>query len=558
MLFLVGLTYAYFLTTIKENKEEKSVGIQSANLSLVYDDGDGSILSSSTELMPSLELTSETAIGTKMFKVINEGDYVDYSVIIEDINIFIAGTTTKTSFNSNDFVYTLTCKTENGSECNNQIKDEPKKLPLVNGAVLISNIIDTKDTHIYTLTLWYKDNGFNQNDDMNKTLEARVNIISDTITNPYGDKTSSLAYNIINNSFMGKNGTALTRDPLTKVGVGSSSVDEKTLSITQDDYDNSFYYRGNVEDNYLNFAGMCWRIVRIDGNGNVKIILEDQYAECDDNVDNDGEGTADHKYTGNWVIGNGEFGTEPWSEYNADSLCEGAEKMNYLEPKKENQVTPMVKGFYDFQNTLNGKISLIYSNKSNSDFLVSGNWCLDDQAYSLNKNPLTSEEKKNHYLFADDYMLFGANLRLQGEIIAPSLKCGGTLIQEFKKVVLDGRIITEEANMYVSTLTADEVVYAGSGQNSYLLNKFHSNSNYYWWTISPSHNDGADDYIFVLFKDGFFRKYRTYWYTYSYEDWDNWDTHTGVFRPAVNLKAGINIQEGTDGTISNPYVVIES
>ena len=87
-----------------------------------------------------------------------------------------------------------------------------------------------------------------------------------------------------------------------------AGIFEKVLSITDDDLGISYYYRGEVEDNYVNFAGMCWRIVRILGDGSTKLILEDQYAECNDNVDMDGTGTVDHKYTGNCSLGEYEHG----------------------------------------------------------------------------------------------------------------------------------------------------------------------------------------------------------------------------------------------------------
>ena len=43
LLALVGLTYAYFLTRITGNKNEKSISVTTANLELVYGDGNGSL-----------------------------------------------------------------------------------------------------------------------------------------------------------------------------------------------------------------------------------------------------------------------------------------------------------------------------------------------------------------------------------------------------------------------------------------------------------------------------------------------------------------------------------
>ncbi len=41
-----------------------------------------------------------------------------------------------------------------------------------------------------------------------------------------------------------------------------------------DDDGKTYFYRGNIENNYLSFAGLLWRIVRINGDGSIRIILE--------------------------------------------------------------------------------------------------------------------------------------------------------------------------------------------------------------------------------------------------------------------------------------------
>ena len=44
------------------------------------------------------------------------------------------------------------------------------------------------------------------------------------------------------------------------------------LYATTDDDGTSYFYRGAVENNYLSFAGYIWRIVRINGNGSIRLI----------------------------------------------------------------------------------------------------------------------------------------------------------------------------------------------------------------------------------------------------------------------------------------------
>ena len=49
---------------------------------------------------------------------------------------------------------------------------------------------------------------------------------------------------------------------------GELASSESTLSVSPDNYTSStgidsYYYRGSVKNNYLEFNNMCWRIVRI-------------------------------------------------------------------------------------------------------------------------------------------------------------------------------------------------------------------------------------------------------------------------------------------------------
>ena len=60
LMILVGLTYAYFLTKITGNTNSKSISVTTANLELVYGDGNG-ILAPTDKLMPG------DTVGTKEF-----------------------------------------------------------------------------------------------------------------------------------------------------------------------------------------------------------------------------------------------------------------------------------------------------------------------------------------------------------------------------------------------------------------------------------------------------------------------------------------------------------
>ena len=46
------------------------------------------------------------------------------------------------------------------------------------------------------------------------------------------------------------------------------------LCKAKDAYGDSYYYRGNVTNNYVKFAGFYWRIIRINGDGTVRVIYD--------------------------------------------------------------------------------------------------------------------------------------------------------------------------------------------------------------------------------------------------------------------------------------------
>ena len=63
------------------------------------------------------------------------------------------------------------------------------------------------------------------------------------------------------------------KTPITTPGAAVSTATEALLASTEDDYGTSYYFRGAVKNNYVEFANKCWRIVRVGGDGSVKLIL---------------------------------------------------------------------------------------------------------------------------------------------------------------------------------------------------------------------------------------------------------------------------------------------
>ena len=64
--------------------------------------------------------------------------------------------------------------------------------------------------------------------------------------------------------------------PVTTPGSEAATTDEGLIKGGIDDYNsNMYYFRGKVENNYIKLGEDLWRIVKVNGDGSVKIILND-------------------------------------------------------------------------------------------------------------------------------------------------------------------------------------------------------------------------------------------------------------------------------------------
>ena len=657
---VLALTYAFFSTRFFKNTNT-SIIAETKNLSLTYANEDPN-----PGIITVTKLKPNTVVGTKTFSVTNNGDDTNYSVIVDSVSITSLKTGESTTFNSNDFRYDLTCSSSDNVICNSK---EAEVLPLED-AILVSNSIARGAKHSYTLTITYIETGVNQASDMNKKLEAKINISEGVSANPYYSNKSSLAYIIIKNAELNLNGTEFSETPLTTPGestsglryldgglgtetnknitgtnyvtygdsyefndqtgkytivnkdgsplsaiqynsgynsvligkyigsyYGSSSSSPQTgnsytankdyiyivtdnststniyykdirkssnvlstesvLSVADDDYtsttgNKSYYFRGGVEDNYIDFAGMCWRIVRIEGDGSVKLILEDQDSTC---VNSNGNWNIPTTTNGSTLTGNFGSSTHATGTLTASNGTTNSDYRwlkNYLNPTYVGN-TSMATAFKNFQTgRLTSLISNNYSGASLNDFLKIDDWCMNDKGYSQSgSNPnYTYTELSNTEMLdrivQNTSFYYDSSVRLAASSVIPLLRCNGTVMNKFGDNTTD---------MYVGTLTADEIVYAGgrvytSNNTYYLINDYQKTNNLYFWSLSPRmyNFNNKRDYAFDVTPSGSIDS------DYVSKDSTNNVGTINSFRPSITLKPGINISGGV-GTKSNPYVV---
>ena len=477
LLILVGLTYAYFLTRINGNTNDKSISVSTANLELKYDDIE--------QVLISEENVEPGKTWTKKFSATNTGSkkVESYGVALENV--------INTLERTEDLVYTLNCTSSLGTNCN-KVEDE-QEFPTM-GKILVTNSIESKEVQSYELTITYKDQNVDQSVDMNKQFSAKVNIVNPSTFNPYAN--SMLSRVIMDNE---KN----------------STTTEKVIKYITDDYGVSYYYTGNVNTNYVDFAGMCWRIVRIAGDKSIKLILEDQDNTCETA---DGNWNIPTKTGGSSTIGSFGYTTDLSSlnlvsnnhkNYTGSFLAlDIGTAVGYINYLNSTNIDDMVNVFKNFQTERLSK----YLNK-----LKAGDWCLDDVGYNGNKE-LSNNEKYNYYRNSESFSYKSSSA---------SLKCIGTLMTKF----------ADNTDMYVGTLTVQE----SNSSNNYLTNNYQKNKQIDFWTMTPKEFNGYSDLIY----------YRNYNGNIS----TTYDSREKAsFRPSVQLNSVITISNGT-GTKSNPYQI---
>ena len=129
---------------------------------------------------------------------------------------------------------------------------------------LTSGVIEAGATNTYNLRLWVADASTYSlpNSALGQEIHLKISVEGKAGSGwlPSNFKDRILALNEV-------------KAPITTPGAAVSTASEALLASTEDDYGTSYYFRGAVKNNYVEFANKCWRIVRVSGDGSVKLIL---------------------------------------------------------------------------------------------------------------------------------------------------------------------------------------------------------------------------------------------------------------------------------------------
>ena len=223
---------------------------------------------------------------------------------------------------------------------------------------------------------------------------------------------------------------------------------EGSLVSEPDDYGTSYYFRGS-NTQMITFNNMCWLVSRIEGDGSVKLILDDYGYKCSSKVN-----------SGNYAYAQARYGS-------TDATLNSYIKKNTLFNPENDPEISMINILKKFETEKLSKVK---------DRLKVDNWCVDNVVYSDKKGTSLIEKANSIYDGKTVTAYYDTYIRLRGlQNRQPSLKCKGVKHNKYA----DG------SDMYVGALTADELVFAGLKSQTEAFTDWEGNG-FYFWSGSPT------------------------------------------------------------------------
>ena len=365
--------------------------------------------------------------------------------------------------------------------------------------------------HTYLLKIYYPRKATSQNANQGAAFSAHVEI-----TSTKAPTVSNLAKVILANNEV--------KAPLTTPGAAISTADEALLASAEDDYGTSYYFRGAVTNNYVEFANKCWRIVRVSGDGSVKLILHNDNTTkvanpCD--AANNSASAAFARYSG----------TTYTSAFNSSHNDNAYVGFKYGTAGASDYATTHAN---TNNSTILTNLETWYNNnlKTYADAIADTVWCNDktnveDKTY----NPWSYGGNATGLGYGTNKTYYGATQRLVSTSgsaggTGPSLKCNGELSKITSKIGL---------------ITVDELAFAGyayelQNTTTYLQENA---TNTYWWSLSPLDFNLGSAGVWNVGEGSFGRSSAG---------------STLEVRPSISIVSSATISGGF-GTSEDPYVV---
>ena len=546
LLVLIGVTYAYWLVTKPQTNNNI---ISSACLDITLDNEANDISLSSQYPMNDEE-------GMKLvpytFTVTNNcNTSIDYQVALEsvgDAEKSISSSALKVAIDNNIKRYI------DFSEATSTLYNTYESRILLVGTLHSSG--STKDRVTHYLRIWIDENA--PISESNKVYQSKITVTVGQNVSSGSIKEGTLAYDILE--------TAQTNNSFYEDSVNFENPIISGLYKTQDDLGDSYYYRGNVENNYVQFGSYKagTQLVRQSAAWGFWYYSEEtgweefsgfysSYEQCVIDAQNF-NATCGEQGVNEEIKDLTEDTPMLWQiiRINGDNtirlLYVGIKDDDISQSEWAVETSGINSGFdinnlsYTFidehgnriNNPLKNSVDNWYNmhlKQNYSSYIADGIFCNDKEIteqYFYDENWELTSDKTD---YSTD--IFGASTRLRNK--NPKLTCSNDEDKYTMSDSIGNGYLTEP----IGLISADEVMFAGCGKNVSSAGNY---LNYYtsYYTLSPASKDfqGQQSYIFSVMSNCVLSDYDLASYV----------------RPVINLRADVEFTG--DGSFENPYVIV--
>ena len=554
---VIGITFAFFSTG---GTQDTANTFTSGCLNIELTDASSSIKLTNTYPISDVEGVDTTSYD---FTVRNTCDTpTNYSINLESLN--------QVSNSLNADYIKVSLSSDTFDNVISKLSTNTKATPELDGAyeayTLYTGNLGANETKTYHLKLWIDYNATVEQA-ANKTYSSKINVIANpetsvvdtleatfsldnkTLTSSLSSNVTSATYcttttnicepttpaSIENNSYTVEleenennqmvctklNGTSkvicsngLEIKPLLGGEYILASENAPTNSTT--DWTNNgtgitYYYTGDTNEvnNWVSFAGFYWRIIRINGDGSIRMIYQgvaDSPTPDDGNISGEetqiGESAFNDEYENNMYVG---------FKYTSNQVHGTGTNSTIL-------------------NTLNNWYA---SNLADEAEYLDGN-----AGFCGDRTPSTSSSSSNGSGgTGTTTTYYGAYIRLDNKGTSnsnPSLQCDSQDVY----TTTDSSTGNKSLQYPIGLVTADEAALTGITENNANTGSYLYTGEYYW-TMSPSWYNGSYARVFIVNSNGGINGNVVY---------NTWDV-----RPVINLKSAIAITGS--GSTSDPFKV---
>ena len=304
----------------------------------------------------------------------------------------------------------------------------------------------------------------------------------------------------------GKCPTVSTDSSITLSGVETSN---NYVCSIPDTYGTSYYYRGNVTNNYVKFANLYWRIIRVNGDESIRVIYDGTIAHAN------GESSTDRH-----------IGTSKFNSSNNDNTYVGYMYGNKgatsYSDAHTNTNDSVIKSYLDSWY----KTNII--DKNYDSYVVDNIFCNDRSIKSGNGYGTSGTNYRWYYLNSN-----GSNNK------TAILKC---LQQNDAFTASDTTNGNGKLTYPIGLITSDEAFLAGG--NGADNSKYYLYTGSSYWTMSPNRAFTYEKIVKnnVVYGSG----YASHGYDVAVN---------AYVKPVINLKS--DILKNGNGTLDNPYHLSE-